>query len=99
MAFESNNGTQYHPISCGVESISTFPDAPETNNGTTYYRISSNEYILWGQDNTYIHPSANNGTDEYFYECERPTDSDWTLSANNGTAFYYSSAFNCVSFC
>jgi hypothetical protein len=97
MSFESNNGTQYYPISCGVTTVTGW-DA-NTNNGSAYYGLSSNDFILWGQSTLYTHPSSNNGSTYYFYQCVRATDTNWSPLSNNGTNFYYSSAFNCVSFC
>lgn len=97
MSFESNNGSVYYELSCGVPTVSGW-DA-NTNNGSKYYYLSANDFILWGQDTTYIHPSSNNGSQFYFYECDRPTDSGWDALLNNGTKYYYNSAFNCVSFC
>jgi hypothetical protein len=31
--------------------------------------------------------------------CDKSTDTGWSALSNNGTKFYYNSAFNCVSFC
>jgi len=97
MSFESNNGTQYYPISCGVATVTSWN--ANTNNGSAYYGLSSNDFILWGQSTLYTHPSSNNGSTYYFYQCVRNTDTNWSPLSNNGTNFYYNSAFNCVSFC
>jgi hypothetical protein len=97
MSFESNNGSVYYELSCGVPTVSGWN--ADTNNGSAYYYLSANDFILWGQDTTYIHPSSNNGSQHYFYECEVPTVSGWDAEENNGTKYYYNSAFNCVSFC
>jgi hypothetical protein len=97
MSFESNNGSVYYELSCGVPTVSGW--SPENNNGTKYYYLSTNDFILWGQGDTYVHPLSNNGTTYYFYECSRPTDSGWSPLSNNDTKFYYNSAFNCVMFC
>lgn len=97
MPFESNNGSVYYELSCGVPTVSGWN--ANANNGSAYYHLSANDFILWGQDNTYIHPSSNNGSQFYFYECDVPTDLGWNAETNNGTKYYYNSAFNCVSFC
>ena len=97
MSFESNNGSFYYELSCGIPSDMDW-DA-DNNNGSRYYHLSANDFILWGQDVRYEHPQTNNGTTYYFYECERETDTGWSPLSNNGTKFWYNSAFNCVSFC
>ena len=97
MSFESNNGSVYYQLSCGVSSDPAWN--PDSNNGSSYYHLSANDFILWGQEDTYVHPTSNNGTTYYFHVCDKPTDSNWDASSNNGTTFYYNSAFNCVSFC
>lgn len=97
MSFESNNGSIYYQLSCGVPTALGWN--ADDNNGSKYYYISSNDFILWGQETTYIHPSSNNGSQSYFYVCNKPTDIGWDAEENNGTKFYYNSAFNCVSFC
>jgi hypothetical protein len=97
MSFESNNGSIYYQLSCGVPTVSGW-DA-NTNNGSKYYYLSSNDFILWGQSTVFTHPSANNGSQYYFYVCNKSTDTGWSALSNNGTKFYYNSAFNCVSFC
>ena len=95
MSLEDNNGTQYYAKPIGVLSIS--PDLT-SNNGTSYYWISSNDYILWGQPVRYPHPQTNNQTEYYFYTCNVSSDIGLVLSANNGTKYYYQSAFNCIPF-
>lgn len=97
MAYESNNGSVYYAISCGVPTVSGYN--PNINNGTQYLYVSGSDYILWGQPTLYIHPSSNNGSMFYFLQCIRSTDSGWSPSANNGTKFWYNSSFNCISFC
>lgn len=97
MSLESNSGTQYYAISCGIDSDIGIDI--ESNSGTGYYRISANEYILWGQEDTYTQPTTNSGTEYYFLECDVPSDAGLDLESNSGTHYYYSSAFNCVSFC
>jgi hypothetical protein len=95
MAITDNNGTQYYEIACGVPSTTT---NLSSNNFTGYHYLEPNDYILWGQENTYPSVSGNNGTTYYFLECNVPSTTT-NLSANNSTGYYYSSAFNCVSFC
>lgn len=97
MSFESNNGSVYYQLSCGIPTVSGW-NATD-NNGSKYYYLSANDFILWGQDTTYIHPSSNNQLNYYFYVCNKPTDTGWDALSNNDTKFYYNSAFNCVSFC
>jgi hypothetical protein len=93
----SNNGTVYVELSCDIPSSIDWN--PENNNGSQYFYKEPNDFILWGQDTLYQHPSSNNGTQYYFYVCNKPTDVNWNSENNNGTAFYYNSAFNCVKFC
>jgi len=97
MPFTDNNGSQYYALSCGVPSDGDW-DA-NANNGSRYYHLSANDFILWGQSESFQHPQSNNGSEYYFYQCVRDTDDGWNPNDNNGTKFYYSSAFNCVSFC
>ena len=70
-----------------------------SNRVTGYYHLSANDFILWGQDDTYTHPTTNKGSNPYYLECDRPSDAGLDLNSNKGTKYYYSSAFNCVSFC
>lgn len=93
----SNNGTEYVEIPCNIPSDNDW-DA-ESNNGSRYFFRESNDFILWGQDTPYQHPQSNNGTEYYFYLCEKPTDPSWNAENNNSTSFHYNSAFNCVKFC
>lgn len=95
MPLTDNNGTQYYTQPTGVVSIS--PNL-SSNNLTSYYWLSSNDFILWGQENQYTQLSDNNGTFYYFYKCNVPSTVGLSLSVNNGTKYYYQSAFNCVSF-
>jgi len=97
MSFESNSGSVYYPLSCGVPSD---PGVDiESNNFTGYLYKEANDFILWGQEDYYEHPQTNIGTEYYFLQCNVPSDPDLDLESNSGTKFYYSSAFNCVSFC
>jgi hypothetical protein len=95
--YESNAGTVYYQLSCGVPSTSGVNI--NSNKFTGYYRISANEFILWGQEDNYPHVTTNIPTEYYFLECNVPSDSGLNLQSNSGTKYYYSSAFNCVSFC
>lgn len=97
MSLQSNYGTQYYAVSCGIPSdigVDLF-----RNYGTGHYGLSANDFILWGQFTHYVHISANSGSAYYFLECNVPSSSSLVLSSNKGTEFYYSSSFNCVSFC
>ena len=47
MSYESNAGTYYVPLTCGVPTLSG-TDAT-SNNGTYYIYNPANDYILWGQ--------------------------------------------------
>jgi hypothetical protein len=96
MAITDNNGTQYYAISCGIPSTTT---NLSSNNSTGYYRNSANEFILWGQETTYPSITSNNGSQYYFLECDVPSTPGINLESNNSSGYYYSSAFNCVSFC
>lgn len=97
MSLESNSGTQYHALSCGVAS-DVGVDI-ESNISTGYFYKESNDYILWGQDTTYPQLSTNIATDYYFLECDVPSDSGLDLESNSGSKYYYSEYFNCISFC
>lgn len=97
MSFESNNGTTYFELSCGVPTNVGW--SLSANNGTKYLYLSANDFILWGQGTVFTHPSANNINNYYFLVCEKPTDTNWSPLSNNNTKFYYNSAFNCISFC
>lgn len=94
---ESNYGSVYYDLSCGIPSTSGVNI--ESNIATGYYHLSANDFILWGQDATYPQLSTNIGTNYYFLECGVASLSDINLESNSGTTYYYSSAFNCVSFC
>jgi hypothetical protein len=95
--YNSNYGTQYYPLTCGIPSDVGVNLV--SNKSTGYYRISANEYILWGQSTHYIHVSSNKGSNPYYLECNVPSDAGLNLRSNSGTKYYYNSAFNCVSFC
>jgi len=97
MSLQSNYGTQYYAISCGIPSDVGIN--VDRNYGTAHYGLSANDYILWGQSTHYVHVSANYGSRYYFLECNVASTPGIVLTSNRGTAYYYSSAFNCVSFC
>jgi len=97
MANTSNNGTEYYTISCGVPSVSSWN--PNSNTGSAYFYRESNDYVIWGSGVTITPVLSNNGSSYYAPISSRATDSGWSPSANNGTKFYYSSAFNFVRFC
>jgi hypothetical protein len=97
MSLESNYGTQYYGISCGVPSDVSVD--VNSNIFTGYYSKEPNDYILWGQLSSYSHPTTNVGSNYYFLECDVPSESGLDLVSNKGTHYYYSSAFNCVTFC
>jgi hypothetical protein len=91
-----NNGSVYYQISCGLPSTSNNLDS---NNYSGYYSVSANDFILWGQDTLYVPSTSNDVNSYYFLACNIPSDSGLDKNSNNGTAYYYNSAFNCVSFC
>lgn len=95
--YESNAGTVYYELSCGVPSTSSVNVT--SNIPTGYYHLSANDFILWGQDVHYTHVQSNYGSNPYYLECNVPSDAGLDLLSNYGTMYYYSSAFNCVSFC
>lgn len=97
MSFESNYGTVYYELSCGIPS--DIGVDINSNIFTGYYHLSANDFILWGQETLYPHVSTNIGSNPYFLKCNVPSESSLDLSSNKGTKFYYNSAFNCVSFC
>lgn len=97
MALTDNNGTFYYAISCGVPSTSGVKLT--ANNFTGYYYMSANDYILYGQSTKYAPITSNNGTALYLFQCNVPSVTGFNFQSNNGTGYYYSSAFNCVSFC
>ena len=99
MSLEDNNGTQYYFISCNVPSDVGID--LESNNWTGYYYDVANDYILYGQsDAVYPQPSNNNApTTYYLLSCDVPSSPGLDLQANNGTSYYYNSAFNCVKWC
>ncbi len=97
MSFESNSGSIYYPLSCGVPSD---PGVDiESNNFSGYFYKEANDFILWGQEDYYEHPQTNVGTEYYFLQCNVPSDPDLDLESNLGTKFYFNSAFNCIPFC
>lgn len=96
MVNESNAGTYYVALTCGIPTLG---GTNTTKNGGTYYvGKSANDYILWGQPTRYTHVQSNSGSTSYFYQCSASSPS-FDINTNAGTHFYYSSAFNCVSFC
>lgn len=97
MSLESNYGSIYYSVSCGVPSTSGINI--NSNKFTGYYRISANEFILWGQSTHYTHVQSNSGSNPYYLECNVPSDAGLNLQSNAGTHYYYNSAFNCVSWC
>lgn len=99
MSLEDNNGTQYHFISCGVAGDVGLDI--DQNNGSGYYYKESNDYILYGQSSQpYPQPTNNNSpTTYYLLSCNVPSSASLNLTANNGTSYYYNSAFNCVLWC
>lgn len=97
MSFDSNSGSVYYELSCGVPSdVGVDIDS---NVFTGYYHLSANDFILWGQSTHYVHISSNKGSSPYYLECDVPSDAGLNLQSNAGTHYYYNSAFNCVSFC
>jgi hypothetical protein len=97
MSFDSNYGSVYYELSCGIPSDGGL--LLTANSGSKYYGLSTNDFILWGQDTYYPHISSNKGSNYYFLECDRISDVGLNLVSNFGTSYYYSSSFNCVSFC
>jgi len=97
MAITDNNGTQYYAISCGVPSDGDLN--VNSNNGSRYMYKVANDYILWGQEDFYPGLEDNNSQFPYYYQCYRESDPWLDLENNNGTAFYYNSACNCITFC
>lgn len=95
--YESNAGSVYYELSCGVPSTSAINIL--SNKAAGYYHLSANDFILWGQDTHYTHVQSNSGSNPYYYECSVPSQSGLNLQSNKGTHYYYSSSFNCVSFC
>ena len=93
----TNIGTVYYFISCGVPSDPGV--ALSANGGSAYFYREANDYILWGEPVAYPHIDTNIGSDYYATKCVVPSDAGLVLSSNAGTHFYYSSSFNCVSFC
>lgn len=70
-----------------------------SNSNNVYHYNEPNDYILWGQNDTFTHPQTNIGSNPYYLECDRPSDVGLDLESNKETQYFYSSAFNCVSFC
>lgn len=97
MSFESNAGSVYYTLSCGIPS-DVGVDL-ESNISTGYYHLSANDFILWGQGTLYTHVTSNSGSSPYYLKCDVPSVSGLDLESNSGTSYYYSSSFNCVSFC
>ena len=97
MSFDSNNGSVYYQLSCGVPTVSGW--SANNNNGTKYLYLSANDFILWGQSTIFTHPTSNNINNYYFVVCQKSTDTNWSPLSNNNTKFYYNSAYNCITFC
>lgn len=97
MSLSDNYGTQYYAVSCGVPSASGVNVG--INYNSNYYFLSANDFILWGQPTRYTHVQANTGSNFYFYQCSVSSTPGIDINLNYGTSYYYSSAFNCVSFC
>src|SRR6478735_810448 len=93
----TNIGTVYYFISCGVPSDPGID--VESNNGSEYFYNPANDYIIWGEPIAYPQPTTNIGSVYYATKCVVPSDPGLDLESNRGTHFYYSSSFNCVSFC
>jgi len=93
----TNIGTVYYFLSCGVASDPGV--ALSANGGTAYFYNPANDYILWGESVSYPQSDTNIGSVYYTTQCVVPSDPGLDLQSNAGTHFYYSSSFNCVSFC
>lgn len=94
---ESNSGSFVYLKPCGVPSDSGVDI--NSNSGSKYYYLSANDYILYGQNETYPQPTTNIGTTYYFYKCNVPSDPGININSNTGTSYYYSPNFNCVKWC
>jgi hypothetical protein len=97
MALTTNAGTQVYIIPCGVASNPGV--VLSSNKGTAYFFRSANDYILWGEAIAYPQPVTNIGSVYYAPICVAPSSPGLVLSSNYSTHFYYSSSFNCVTFC
>lgn len=97
MSLDSNSGTQIYLIPCGVPSSTGVQLL--SNTGSRYYWLSANDYILYGQPAFYPQSATNTGTVYYLLQCNVPSTSGINVLSNKGTAYYYSSSFNCVTFC
>ncbi len=97
MFFITNNGSTYYRLSCGIPSDVGID--VRSNTGSKYLNLSANDFILWGQATTYPQVSSNTGSQYYFLKCAVPSDVGLDLQSNSGTRYYYTSSFNCVSFC
>lgn len=97
MSFESNSGSVYYELSCGIPSDVGIN--VESNSGSAYLYRESNDFILWGQNTLYDPVTSNNGTVYYFLKCDTPSDVGLNLESNTGSKYYYRSEFNCISFC
>jgi hypothetical protein len=65
MSFESNSGSIYYPLSCGIPSDPGIDI--ESNNFSGYLYKEPNDFILWGQEDYYPHPQTNiNSTIAYY---------------------------------
>lgn len=96
MSYESNAGTYYVPLTCGVATLSGTNTS--SNKNTYYVGKSANDFILWGQPDHYNHVQSNSGSQYYFYQCG-VSSVPFDVNTNAGTHYYYSSSFNCVPFC
>jgi hypothetical protein len=97
MSFESNSGSVYYPLSCGIPSDPGINVG--SNSGSAYFYREANDFILWGQETAYPQPTTNNGTVYYFLQCGVSSDPGLDLESNSGSKYYYRPEFNCIRFC
>jgi len=97
MAYDLNSATIFYPESCGIPSDASL--LTWANSGTHYYFNSANDYIIYGQSTIYPELSVNYGSNFYATVCSVSSSPTLSTGANYGTNFYYSSAFNCVTWC
>lgn len=106
---DSNNGSAYYYresndyILWGTDTVLEYQAVLPTY---LYYEgemvVFNGEPIVLAETYTLssnVPPTSNNFTYYYFLPCNVETDTNWDALSNNGTAFYYNSAFNCVPFC